>query len=56
MQAHPEMDAEILREIITVRHQKGIIDQSTFEGAISRMNDKHDGSVVAKAFLRVCFE
>jgi hypothetical protein len=56
MQAHPEMDAEILGELLEHRHQVGIIDQETFEEAMGRMDQKHDGLVVAKAFLRVCFE
>jgi hypothetical protein len=50
------MDAEILGELLEHRHQIGIIDQETFEEAMGRMDQKHDGLVVAKAFLRVCFE
>lgn len=56
MQSHPEMDAEILGEILECREALGIIEQETYENAMRRVNRSHDGLIVAKAFLKFCLE
>lgn len=52
VQGHPEFDAEIVRELLEVRHEQGIFDDGVFEEALGRVERRQDGVVVAKAFLR----
>lgn len=52
VQGHPEFDAEIVRELLEVRHEQGIFDDHTYAEALERVERRQDGVVVAKAFLR----
>lgn len=52
VQGHPEFDAEIVRELLEVRHEQGIFDDRIYEEALTRVGRRQDGVVVAKAFLR----
>ncbi|KAH8809106.1 class I glutamine amidotransferase-like protein [Xylogone sp. PMI_703] len=56
VQGHPEFTEQIVREILTARHESGIFDKPAFEEAISRVENPHDGVVVAKAFLKFLLE
>jgi GMP synthase-like glutamine amidotransferase len=51
VQGHPEFDAEIVRELLEVRHEQGIFDDRIYEEALARVGRTQDGVVVAKAFL-----
>ncbi len=52
VQGHPEFDAEIVRELLEVRHRTGIFSDEVYEEALRRVGDVQDGVVVGKAFLR----
>ena len=52
VQGHPEFNEQIVRELLESRHKKGIFDDSTFQDAMGRVGNHHDGVVVAAAFLR----
>jgi len=56
VQGHPEFNEEIVRELLEVRHKQGIFDDETFEDAMQRVGNGHDGFVVAEAFLRFLLE
>lgn len=52
VQGHPEFTESMVREILQLRHDGGIISDGIFEDAMSRVADKHDGVAIAQAFLR----
>ena len=52
VQGHPEFTESMVREILQLRHDGGIIADGVFEDAMSRVADKHDGVAIAQAFLR----
>jgi GMP synthase-like glutamine amidotransferase len=56
VQGHPEFNEEIMRELLTARHELGILDDETFSDAMSRVDKYQDGVVVAQAFLRFLLE
>lgn len=56
VQGHPEFNEEIVRELLTARHESGIFDDETFSDAMSRVDKYQDGVVVAQAFLRFLLE
>lgn len=56
VQGHPEFDAEIVRELLEVRHEQGIFDDCMYEEALARVGSRQDGVLVARAFLRFLLE
>ena len=52
VQGHPEFNEEITTEILQSRHHMGIFDDETYNAALKRVVQPHDGLVVSKAFLR----
>ena len=52
VQGHPEFSEQITREILTLRNNQHIIDDNTFQEAMTRVGKDQDGVVVAQAFLR----
>lgn len=52
LQGHPEFTSEIVREILEIRKKGGIFTREIFTEMIGRVDDKHDGMVVARAFLK----
>ena len=56
MQGHPEFTGEVVREICETRLALGIFTQEQFEEAMSRVDNDHDGGVIAQAFLRFLLE
>lgn len=56
VQGHPEFTEEIVREIVTARHESGIFNDEAFEDAIERVDKYQDGPVVAVAFLKFLIE
>ena len=52
VQGHPEFNEEIVREIVESRYKQGIFDDGTYEDAIGRVRNHHDGVAVGTAFLR----
>ncbi len=56
IQAHPEFNEEIVREILISRHAAGIFDDAAFKDAMDRVDRNQDGVVVSKAFLKFLLE
>ncbi|KFX99423.1 hypothetical protein O988_03863 [Pseudogymnoascus sp. VKM F-3808] len=56
IQGHPEFTDTILGEILVARNGSGIIDDVSFKDAMTRLKDKQDGVLVARAFLRFLLE
>jgi len=56
VQGHPEFNCEIMREILTARHNQGIFDDESFEEGMARADRYHDGVTVASTFLRFLLE
>jgi GMP synthase-like glutamine amidotransferase len=52
VQGHPEFNADIVNEILTVRHMAGIFSDQVYEDALKRVAIDQDGPLVAKAFLK----
>lgn len=52
VQGHPEFSEQITKEILTLRNTQHIIDDTTFQDAMTRAGKDHDGVVIAQAFLR----
>jgi GMP synthase (glutamine-hydrolysing) len=47
LQAHPEFDAFIMREILRTRHEQGVFDDEMFAEGMARADGAHDGGLVA---------
>ncbi len=52
VQGHPEFTEGIVREILEMRHDSGVLTDDIYESAIDRVANEHDGVAIAKAFLR----
>lgn len=56
VQGHPEFTKDIVEELLESRHAQGIFDDITYEEAMGRVANRHDGVAVAAAFLRFLLE
>lgn len=56
LQAHPEFKHDIVKEIIEVRKEQKILDESLAADGLRRVMDRHDGHTVGKAFVRFLIE
>ena len=56
VQGHPEFTNDIVTEILTARHAVGIFTDDEYKDMMARVNNEHDGVLVAKAFLRFAAE
>lgn len=56
VQGHPEFTGEIVREICETRLALKVFDEPTYESAIERVDNDHDGLVIGRAFLRFLVE
>lgn len=56
LQAHPEFKHDIVKEIIEVRKEQKILDESLAADGLRRVMDRHDGHIVGKAFVRFLIE
>ncbi|KAK8091186.1 hypothetical protein PG994_000691 [Apiospora phragmitis] len=52
LQGHPEFTEDMVRAILEMRHDGGIIPDGVFEDAMGRVADAHDGVAIARAFLK----
>jgi len=52
VQGHPEFTQEIVEEILDVRRDAGVFTDEDYREFMSRVGNKQDGIVVAKAFLK----
>ena len=55
LQGHPEFNADIMRELLTVRHARGVFDDDVFADSMARVDRAQDGVLVGRAFLRFLF-
>ncbi|KAL8956258.1 MAG: hypothetical protein Q9193_006169, partial [Seirophora villosa] len=51
VQGHPEFTAEILVEILEVRHKEGVFGDAIYKDAMARVGRRHDGVLVGKRFI-----
>lgn len=56
IQGHPEYTDNILGEILVARNASGIIDDASFTDAMTRLENKQDGLLVARTFLKFLLE
>lgn len=56
VQGHPEFNGEVTAMISEMRYAQGIFAQADYEDAMRRVHGKHDGDVVAGAFVRLMLE
>ena len=56
VEGHPEFDAEMERAILSKRHESGVFDDEFLAEAEGRLNNQHDGVLVAQAFLKMLHE
>ncbi|KFY45233.1 hypothetical protein V494_01051 [Pseudogymnoascus sp. VKM F-4513 (FW-928)] len=56
IQGHPEYTGDILGDILVARNASGVIDDESFKDAMPRLQNKQDGVLVARAFLRFLLE
>lgn len=55
VQGHPEFNEKIVDELLELR--RGVVlDDETYNDGKSRAHDKHDGEVVAAAFVKFLLE
>ena len=53
LQGHPEFGGYIMLELLKARSDLGIlVDDETYESALQRAKNNHDGVLVAKVVLR----
>jgi GMP synthase-like glutamine amidotransferase len=56
VQGHPEFTEGIVSRLVTMRNEQGIFNDEQARDALSRVGDRHDGVVIAQAFLRFLLE
>lgn len=56
VQGHPEFHEGIVSRLVKMRAEQGIFSEEQARDALSRVGERHDGVVVAKAFLRFLTE
>ncbi|ROW16848.1 hypothetical protein VPNG_01529 [Cytospora leucostoma] len=52
VQGHPEFTGDIVREIVELRHDAGVITDEDYTSAVDRAKNEHDGVRIAQAYLR----
>lgn len=56
VQGHPEFTADIMKEIVEVRHSTGIFDEEAYNKYMKKVTVPHDGVAVSQAFIRFLLE
>ncbi|KAF3940256.1 hypothetical protein ABW19_dt0208255 [Dactylella cylindrospora] len=52
VQGHPEFSPSITGELLKMRNESKVIPDDTYQEAIQRLSNQHDGILVATAFLK----
>lgn len=52
LQAHPEFDDFIMKELLDMRHEQKIFDDALYRDGSSRAGKQHDGQKIAAAIWR----
>lgn len=56
VQGHPEFHEGIVRRLVEMRREQGIFEEEQARDALERVGKKHDGVVIARAFLKFLLE
>ncbi|KAF2855610.1 glutamine amidotransferas-like protein class-I [Plenodomus tracheiphilus IPT5] len=56
LQGHPEFNEGIVSHLVRMRNEQGIFGDEQARDALERVGRKHDGVVIAEAFLRFLLE
>lgn len=56
VQGHPEFTEGIVTHLVKMRNEQGIFEDEQARDALERVGRKHDGVVIAEAFLRFLLE
>jgi len=56
LQGHPEFTAEIMKMIIGVRSQKGVLDKEIAEDGLKHTDDRNDGVSIARVIWNVLLQ
>jgi GMP synthase-like glutamine amidotransferase len=56
VQGHPEFHEGIVSYLVKMRNEQGIFEDEQARDALERVGNKHDGVVIAQAFLRFLLE
>ncbi|KAI9456748.1 class I glutamine amidotransferase-like protein [Russula earlei] len=56
LQGHPEFTAEIVKEVIRARSERGIIDKDTAEDGLIRADERNDGVIVGRVIWQVILQ
>ena len=56
VQGHPEFTSEIVAVILESRYKLGVFTDEIYEEAKTRLDDPHDGVLVAQVFLKFIME
>jgi hypothetical protein len=51
IQAHPEFSSSLVKDLLEIRHQRGIIDDATAERGLSRVDYQDDSNWLAAHIL-----
>ncbi|KAL2132653.1 hypothetical protein VTI74DRAFT_3558 [Chaetomium olivicolor] len=52
VQGHPEFTEDIMREILELRHESGLLTDEVYQSGMERNGDHHDGVFMAQVFVR----
>lgn len=52
VQGHPEFTEDIMRELLELRHENGLLSDDVYDSAVARNGDHHDGVLMAQVFLK----
>lgn len=56
VQGHPEFTEEIVTELLEARHASGVFDDKMYGEGMDRVGNRHDGTAVGKAFVKLVLE
>jgi GMP synthase-like glutamine amidotransferase len=52
VQGHPEYAADIMAEVLELRHESGLFTDELYQSGKARNSDHHDGVLMAQVFLK----
>lgn len=56
VQGHPEYTSEMVKALLRRRHEAGIFKDDLYDDALSRVNDRNDGKVLAQSIVKFITE
>lgn len=52
VQGHPEYNEDIMSCLLEARHENGMFDDQLYNDGLSRVNNPHDGALIAKVMAK----